>query len=398
MLRVWLPPTTTQQAFRESIRLSLKAADMTTSDSFIVFSQARNWLWENPDGSLVVADPERLRDGPPSPAALRALELDPMVFADYVTANLIRPMPRNAGIKFFMVLPAPSHLPDSALDNLYKEIGRALDDLDMVEYSLYIGQGFGSGAAVVMGRIAFERFYDIGDKLAGEILRRFTDSVGVRTYTFPTSSDGFLCYAESVPGVDGPGIAPDPRRDIGALADEGETQWVEIKGSAFVALDPLLKNGERLDSQEHRAARAFQRAAVGLLNAGGGTVILGAAEAERYPDDAVREHFGDVPRRGRYPCLGLDDEIKGNRDRFELRLRDSLASHVYLAPTGRVEVEFTEYEGRTLVLLRIRRSTEDWYYLDGKEFVVRDGNKADPLDGRARDRYRETNPRGRETH
>jgi hypothetical protein len=396
ILRLWLPSTTTPQAFFESMRRSLKAVDMTTSDSFSVLRQARNWLWEeNGSKALVTPDTQRVANGPPSPNEMHALETDPSIFATFRSANLIRPIERHEGVKFFMVLPAHSNLPDSSREEIDREVSEALDALELDEYSLYIGQGFGSGAAVIMARIAFDRFYDIGNVLGARILGRLMKVLGVRTYTFPTSNDKFLCYSECVPGMDLATVPPDSYGTLEVLLDAGETRWCEIKGSAFVPLVPLFDHNKRIDSPNTDATRGLLNAVTGLLNAGGGTVVLGVIEKGRYAEPTVRQHFGDYPEHGRYLCLGVDDEINDDADKFEQRIRETLASHISPAPTGSVDVEFHTMGERTFVLLRVRASPTSWYYLDGTGFPVRDGNKTDSLEGHLGDLYREANPRGK---
>jgi hypothetical protein len=392
ILRLWLPNSTTHQAFLGSLRTELRTVHLNSSDVFVSLRQERNWLWETGNGVLVTPDPERLQEGPPTVAELQSLYADENLLNELEAANLVRVLPKNEGVKFFMVLPAPQQLSDESLEAVYTQVGEALDQAELSEYSLYVGQGFASAAALVVGRIPFERFHDIGDRLSGEILRRLTDTLSVRTYTFPVSSETFLCYGEEVPGTE-TSIEANLEAPIELLLTERENRWAEIKASAYVPLDPLFKSGQWIDRPNTDPAKAFPRAVVSLLNTEGGTVVLGALEDDKYPEDDVREHFGDCPARGSYLCLGLDREIAEDQDAFELRLRNSLAARIRPDPVNRFEVEFANIDDRMLVMLRVKRCRDAWFYLDGNEFVIRDGNQSRTLEGHEMDRYRKTNPR-----
>ena len=392
MLRLWLPSTTTQEAFGRSVETSLKTANLTMSDAFVARRQERNWLWEK-EGRIVAPDEERVLAGAPTPAELNALQSDPGVFQEFVKAELIRPLPVNSGVKFFMVLPAPQNATNLAIRELHKAVGKALDQAQLTEASLYIGQGFGGGAVLIIGRVPFERYYDIGDKLIGEILSQMTGLLGVRPYTFPASSPGFLCYAERPPGTDMKQSLRVPTGSVEPLLEAGETHWMEAKGSACVPLKPLLMNDARVEQPNTDATKSFRRAVAGLLNASGGTVVLGALEKGRYPDEAISTHFGSPPQRGTYLCLGLDQEIADDRDAFELRIKQTLDGQITPPPAERVKVEFVEVEDRTLVLLRVQRPRSDWFYVDGQEFYARDGNRTNQLTLNEADRYKADNPR-----
>ena len=112
-----------------------------------------------------------------------------------------------------------------------------------------------------------------------------------------------------------------PRVSVAELVAQGESGTLELKGSA--------RRNQQTGERDGRLELTIAKSVAGLLNAGGGTLLIGIAD-----DGAV------VGIEGDYGVM-----TKGNRDGFELWLRDYLAQRLGTKALHDVAVSFEAVDG-----------------------------------------------------
>lgn len=393
MLRAWLPSGVRPWAFNDALSQGLSAANLHVSDSFSVSKIQRHWLWDDGHGEVLPPSEQRLNQGPPSDDVLRAI--DEGVITPDVAAlqadGLLRTIDAEPGVKFFMHVNALQNAPDVTRTTLYRRINDILGRAPIGEPSLYLGHGFGAADMLIMGRIPFERFYDLGDQLSFKI-GALADLLAVRTYTYPTGAPGFLLYSERMPFAsdDGGSSVVSSASDILTM---GEGLRVEVKGAAFTNLDRLLSGDGHLDPTD---GASVVRAVVGLLNARGGDVLIGALEAARFSLPATRAKFPNAYQHAGYIVVGVDVDIQGAHDEdwYERKLHDSILNSISPAPHNLVRVEFDDVGGQRCAVVRVIEPQKGWYYTKDGSFFVREGNLTQGLKGLDADSYKAASGRG----
>jgi predicted HTH transcriptional regulator len=222
-----------------------------------------------------------------------------------------------------------------------------------------------------------------------------------RPYTHLCSSEELLYYADCLP-IDG---TPESV-DVEALLALDESQTLEVKGSATLDLTRWLSTDERRPTKNEDVLNdGVIKAVVGMLNADGGTVILGAVESNRmYGKLAAAAHPKLAPylQIGKYVCVGIDHEPEFQRnewDGFRLWLQNILGSRIDPAPAGALGVTPHRVGDQTLCIIRIQPSRATWYYrLLGHDqpvkFYVREDGRTMAYAGSQADIYKRSRPRG----
>jgi hypothetical protein len=385
-LRLWLP--TSQAAFEADLHEALPGYQALAAP-FLVQRIIVHWPWETQPGSLdirpVRADALRKPLPESEIARINAGELSKADRERYENANLIAPLRRKKGIKFFTVVSANQQpMTRYAAQRLEERIKDALRDASTIEEkSLYAGVGFGQ--YLIMGRtrdyFAIER----------EITQPLNDAVdpsiyGARTTTFPVSRQEFLDYSYSLRA----GEEPPAAYSAAEALDADESQTLEVKASAFVSVERWLRGDGALKADDRVVDDGILKAVTGLLNAEGGTLVLGALERERFDQEPA---LADLPRRGNYIVLGIEQDADGHDwDRYARRVRVLLEKRVRPDPNPWVSITRELIEGRTVGLLTIR-PPEQWYYHypasdQRPRFWARQGNRTVELVGPESDTYR----------
>jgi len=141
------------------------------------------------------------------------------------------------------------------------------------------------------------------------------------------------------------------------LIAEGESHTLELKET--------LEYDVRQNRGNRDVLKASLKTITGFLNSEGGTLLVGVSDS------------GEVK--------GIDRDIRiisrGNRDRFEQKIRNALAGRFAPSPTGRVNISFEELTEGTVCQIDVE-SSEEIIHLDD-EVYVRDGNRTNKLEGRA---------------
>ncbi len=393
--RIYLEPAR-EAELSEALYERLGPLGLIKEQSFQVASVLRHWIWSaEADGTGDVRVPEdrilklrfpvaelaRLNDAEDQSPARQEL------IRRYAEHNLVTEASPSYGIKFILLIGSLDN-PDGRTRNLATgRIKKALDgakDL-LVERSLYTGRNGQRELYLVMCRIEHRRFHELREKLLEPIGEAVAPIRGTRTTTFPVVSEAFLFFDDRV-HLD----EPDPP-DVEVLLSGHETSRLEVKGALFSVLDPWLKEGKDLEESAAMPMKGVMKAIVGLLNSGGGTVVVGALEDDRYRDsDSARARLDEFPMIGRYRVIGLIDEsyLEWGWDGWDKRLRGLVAAKIDKNPGVLVQTREETVMGKQVCVIDVSDAGEDDQFFlrvaaNQSVFYARQGTDVVPLHGNA---------------
>jgi len=156
--------------------------------------------------------------------------------------------------------------------------------------------------------------------------------------------------------------------EVQTLADmlTGESTTLEYKASMRWDLCTKQVNPD--------LEKAIAKTVAGFLNSEGGTLLIGVT------DDRT--------------VLGIGNDLKTlgqrrDKDGYEQKLRQVLTNALGPEFCQYQHVSFEEHEGKTVCIVRTRRSPKPVYFTDktAKEFYIRVGNTTKPLDMQAAHNY-----------
>lgn len=395
LLRIWLPTSVTQEAFEKTLGTELVSADFRTCDEFVVSHILLHWIWGETEQPRVPENgtlERRLSDDVID--CINREELTQEEFDTYAGQNIIARFDSKPGIKFFIVIPDPDvSFRKSARSELGKHLREILLAADKVkERSLYAGTGFGQ--FMIAGRVDHADFFEMHEQVTEKINAMGVGLIfGVRTYTYVTSKQEFLGFREALPSS---AERPEGERSIESLLDDGESETLEFKGSAFLDLKRWLMTGQT-DRSDKVTDEGVLRSIVGLLNSRGGKVIVGVLEAPKFPEEAAQTKLRQFPAHQEYICCGVDlDFATRDWDWFQDRLHDLVNTRIVPSPRVSVTVQRQPFHGRTLCVISVRPSPRLWFYLKGDpSFYIRRGASTVPIPGPDADSYKDAHPRGK---
>jgi len=173
------------------------------------------------------------------------------------------------------------------------------------------------------------------------------------------------------------------------LAGEGDT--IEVKASLSLDIDRLLRgDGQSLKSDQ--VLKEAMSTVVAFLNStrGGGKLIVGALESNRYEPAGIEGRFGVCPIVGSYTILGIEQE-PGFTDweSYEIRIRQIISSRIAADIAPSIQIERVPVDDRTLAILTVTRDPQRWRYLENSGFFVRSGSHTRLLTGSDMDNYKQ---------
>jgi hypothetical protein len=399
VLRIWLPVSKNFQDFERDLDSRLRPEQLEVMDVFTVGAVVRHWPWlEHPQDSEMIRPDKAIEGGPPTDDELRrgneaARGRDDTTAKDYVhNRKLLAPCGVHDGIKFIIVVTATAQLTTlRARTKLREALQKILIDAgDRVTGSLYEGSGFGQ--FLILGGVPIDGFDRIARDLIDPIIAADLGAhYGARPYTYVCAGvRNPLEFRDELPVE-----ATESRQSPSAreLLERDEGQTLEVKASAFVNIHRWLQGAREADDALFKSG--VIRAVVGMLNAEGGEVVIGALEKDRFPDLDLDE----FPVVGAYSCIGVDIEfgiVAPNWDKYALHLGNKMNAAVEPPPTGLVTIERDEVDGKSLAILKVRATSGTWYYVkDDPKLYVREGNATKVAFGPEADAYREAKRKSR---
>lgn len=397
-IRAWLPSHTAEKV-KEELNNELLRESLQLIESFGVTRILRHHVWR-PDGKDRQPD-KGLLGSPMSDETIQRLnegQFETVALGDepeqdrLLREGILAPLKPSEGVKFFTTITsAVFSVTHGAREELMRGLIRALESSGVQEPSLYQGSGFGE--YVLMGRASFSDFFAITRLSTAINDLGIYNTVTARPYTHVCAHPHPLFHADRMP-IDADG----DKIDLAALLTREESQTFEVKGSLSHDLDRWLSTSERDPVRSDTVIdEGVVKAVVGMLNADGGHVVLGALErGAHYGRHTADEHpkLAALPRRGDYICLGVNAEYDDRGpDSFRRRLQDLLSSRIQPAPAGSISVSREAIEGRDLYIIGVQPTMSNWFYRvtgpkDPVKFYVREGNRTLALAGISADDYK----------
>jgi hypothetical protein len=396
-IRAWLP-THLSERLELALNDALGGESLQLLESFSVTRILRHHVWEQGNGAPL-DPPESLLQEPPwdddSITRLNGGNLSEEERGRLYEDRVLAPLRRQDGIKFFTIITsAVFSITNDAKETMREGLLRLLEESDIREPSLYEGSGFGQ--YIVMGRAEPDDFFAI-TRLSTAINSLGVREVTARPYTYVCAHRDPLFYSDRIPLRD-----KERSYDVDALLERDESLTFEVKGS----LSHDLKRWLNTDEPEPVSSDAVTdngviKAVVGMLNADGGKVVIGALERnDRFDGIRADDHpkLKEFPRRGNYICIGINREYDDKGwDGLRLHLHNLLSSKVQPPPAGNVSVSRDSVEDRDICVIGIQPTRANWYYRvlgDAVNFFVRDGNRTIAYAGVQADAYKRQRPRG----
>lgn len=408
MLRLWLPTSLTLREFEAELKQALAQEGVVMTDYFAVDDTIAHWVWTDEAGRLRPVNNGILAQGLPDDVVekINNGKLSPEDRENYERVNAIAPSGHGAGIKFFIIITA-GMLPTSMLytqQTLSDEIAELVQQASSVkEKSLYMGSG-GLGQFLVMGKVRTAQFPKIFTELIDPInALGLSHDFRSRTYTH-ICTRGLVEFVDVLPPWQD--VVRDSKiRPIEDYLREEESRVLEVKGSAFVNVVSWI-NTKKPTFDENILAEGILRSVVGMLNADGGTIVVGALETrEPFVKAALEGNpLADAPQfEDRYIIFGVEQDyrVAGSTkdwDAFLQRLNRKIRDRVEPQPTPWVTIEPQEFLGRPMAVISVREPDSGWFYLcenkdDPGDFHVRQENETSVLAGALADEYKRAKKR-----
>lgn len=392
LVRGWLPAH--QSEVEDALATVFHDSPGMVIESFAVSAILTHWPWVGHTGEMVQPSPahlaQRLSDD-----EIEQMMRDPK---DGQAAHLLTTVQPADGIAVVVVVdpprPALSAAGSASLTERVTAIFAKHEHAKQV--SIYRGMGF--GAYLIEAVIPAAAFNRIDDVILSP-LRQLLNPIGSRTTTTSLASLDPMTYEETMLSS---GVRA-PEASARELLECDEGPRLEIKATAFVDIDARRSGALKAPGHEtvSRAADSLLRTIAGMLNAHGGTILVGAIEEERRRSllrSSSAEPSAGAPRIGRYLVCGIEHELDRGRDSYERRLLEMCHTMLEPSPSGFVTMRFEPIEDRTVCIVDVRATPKSgegatWVYHRPARsryprFYVREGASTRELAGSECDRYK----------
>jgi hypothetical protein len=406
MVQAWLPRGTRESRLREAIDESITSP--VSADLFPMTVDEVICHWMTPDQPLDVSvaqqsiDPDHFVDlnGP--------VRVPPTALKRYVDRGYVFPVTPRKRLKFFLRISPPRKSQRSdAVKLLADRIRQAIDKCEAVTgASLMRVQGDGV-AYLVTGRLAHSEYEMLAEDLHPTMseLGSF-EVIGSRTNTHLSALYAPIARREQLlPYADDAARLELSEDAITTLLAQGENDRLECKASAFT--DMRHKVGQT--DQRRSVGKQFLdigKAVVGMLNAGGGRVILGAVEAARFSaQELTRAGIVEPVRVGEYLLAGIEHEYDaGDWDAFLRKVTAKLRSSIEPRPTNLYSVDRAWVGVHQIVVIDVRLPQRFYFLKEARKgpsgntgrspvFYGREAADTLPFEGAAMFAYCDAHPR-----
>ncbi|HET7485410.1 MAG TPA: ATP-binding protein [Solirubrobacterales bacterium] len=397
LLRAWVPNSESDDEVQESLIKNLSTTNLRLCERFVVSRTPRHWVWG--DGREPCKPDEKLLRQPLPDEELIRIQDEPEANQKLVKKreeeHLIGDAEHSPGIKFFLIVtalaPAHSLFVERRLE---KRLIDTLDDAPkgVSERSLYSGDGF--GRFLMMGRIPFDQYSLLGEyfvkKMNDQTLR---EDFIARTYTHLAAFDQPLVRDDRLLPVDHERKTP-AEPSVEELLSQEESEEIEVKGSFFLDLKRLIVGDHSANWDNEEMPKEVLTTITALLNTRGGTLVLGALEADRFEYGDIVDQLGRAPRVGHYIFVGIGvDYTSDTWDAFQRRIEQIIESRISPDPSPYLTISKQVVQDRDMCVITIKQPPADFFYHQGNEFYVRKGSRTMPLEGIDADQYRKAFPR-----
>jgi Putative DNA-binding domain len=412
VIQAWLPRGITTSRVQDQL------ADVSTltfdSLSMSVEQTIYHWMWDKPidldahEAHITSDDYVNLND--------RALRVPARRISQYQKYGYVHKAPTASDMKFFLRVTNPHRAISSDGKRQLVDLARKVV-LDPIVRGGVVYQVSGdAGCYLITGRIQPKRYEDIASMMRDTLgSTGLLDSVKSRTTTHISAFAMPLDRREQ--------LLPTREEDAISVPDEPSvTSWLhrvesddlEFKASAFTDIrskvSPRQTAAGHLHAQETERANArsaaeqvssVAKAVIGMLNADGGTIVIGVAETDKFDADSFSSVYRSVRRVGSRAVIGVDDELgKDGWDGYQRRLATRLRNLVTGEIGGRVRYFPVPFDSKTLCVIRVQRSSS-WHWLKVKDsngqqefrFFGREGGETRYLHAPQAEEFKESHPR-----
>lgn len=413
-IRAWLPAKASDR-FEQSLTAALAGESLQLCEAFAVTEVIRHWVWDDDQdhdrepSREVLAKPlntetiERTNYGKLTADEWSDLEAMSVVRRQSLVvqdgAGGIENVKAQKGVKFLIVIASSVYMTTyRERERVAKQLLRILRDHKVREASLYEGNGFGQ--FVMMGRVLASEFYVL-PRLAIAVdsaSRRDT----ARPYTFLSARPGLMQFEERLPEkldtelVDAANVSELLRRVEDRQFVTADSAWMNWRRY-------LIGEDARLTADERLFNNRVVASIVGLLNADGGYLVVGALNAKaRFGPTSAAEHqlLSEFDRVGDYICVGIDAEMdEYDWGEFRLKLQSTIRLRIEPTPVGSMRIGKQRVGKRDLCMINVLPTTATWYYrrvdaADAPTFFAREDGRTVVYGGLQADAYKRSSPRG----
>ncbi len=397
MIQAWLPAGIDPGEFQSKLAEHVTVEAETTP--MVVESFIDHWMWHEIDldqveATVISEDYSNLNEGYVPRARLN----------NYRNAGYIHATPSYSRLKFFVRITNPHRSTTRNIEAQIREnIQKVFNKKEPVFSNGVVMKVNGGASYLITGRLSSNHFTAIAQQLQTAFAESgVLESLRCRTITHLSALYTPLDRMEQLLPLPMEDATQKPSdEDLRAWLRESESDDLEFKSSSFTDIDHRVGRKEKPRNQSEQA-HEVAKAVVGLLNATGGTVVIGVAELEKYPADELLRIYPGSTQVGDRMVIGVDSEFArgGGWDAYQRRLASTLRKTIDGEIDGWVKYHELRIGGKTVCVIRVRRPPT-WYYVNTKdkngvvmnEFFGRMGGETRPLRGQKMDKFKEANPR-----
>lgn len=396
-LAAWLPERSLGR-FEESLTKLLDGEYLQLMEPFPVSRVLRHWTWNDGDNGLLEPSAATLEQRWDAGLISRANrdELTPDERRRFEEEHVLAQIdPPSEGIPFIIVVSSAVY---SLTAGVRGRLGAHLVTLAqkpaIKQAALFEGSGFGQ--YVLTGAVEATQF-DVIRALSSE-LNDLADELPLTARPYTNICVDLVDYADTL-RTD----VEDRGGDVGALLASVDAHRVAVE--AAVRLDWgawLRQGGDELPMRERCLDEGLVRTVVGMLNADGGQVVVGALAGDAsLAGGLVRDHpkLESYPRAGNFVCVGVNLEYtEKGWDGFQLEVRDWLATKIDPPPTNACSVSRRTLGNVDMCVIDVEPRDSTWYYrflgpTEPVKFFVRTDGRTVAYAGSIADAYKRTRPR-----
>lgn len=397
MIQAWLPKGVRPDEFVSRLGDSATVGVGIDTLTMAVDSLVSHWMWN--DVNLEHVESEI---NPGDYSHLNEAWVPATRIARYRDAGFIHPVLRAKAPELFIRITNPHRTTNSAIESQILETARELVAGDTITNGV-IMKVSGGASYLLTGRLPLKNFEAIAEVIQAKFAKSgLLEMLRCRTVTNMSALYAPLETVEQLlPIATGDATQKPSNRDLEQWLKESESDDLEFKSSSFTDIDYAIGRRDKSRTRTDQV-REIAKAVVGMLNASGGTAIIGVAELDKYSIEDLLRVCPDGQAVGHRFVIGVDSEFpsSGGWDAYQRNLASSLRRIIEGEIDGWVKYHEVQFRSRTLCVIRIRRPSA-WYYVketnksgvSSTEFYGRTGGETRPLRGQRMDQFKEANPR-----
>jgi hypothetical protein len=401
MIQAWLPHRTRANNLVEAVAASATVnVDMLT---MAVDKLMYHWMWQRDIDlgkaakDIQSSDYVNLNNAAQSVPAARVLR--------YTRCGYIHPTPGTDDLKFFLRITNSNKAIGMDVQGQLAALAKSVLSNGQVRSGVLMKVSGDGGAYLLTGRVRPENYPAI-TQVVGENFRTsgVLEVLRSRTVTHMSALSRPIDRREQLlPTPDDDPTQKPTAEDVRACMLLAESDDLEFKTSAFTDVEHLLGRRSTARPRDEQA-KDIAKAVIGMLNADGGTVIVGIAEADKFPEEELGSRYGPVERHGERIAVGVNKEFpdRSGWDAYQRVLASKLRQLIDREVDNWVKFHGVVVGTKTVCVLRLKRSSS-WFYLHEKDkarsgqsvytFYGRQGGETRPLHGREADAFKEAHPR-----